>query len=562
MNWVKKGILAVLSMALIACSKDTSLSSVKETLKTEENSEWKYDGSETTSPEKRSEVVHVHSDEKGNAEKITADVSISGFGDGKIIEDHTDLTDISNAEGDEQLEVKDGSVYFENLGIDISYSGASEKQLPVNLHITYYLDEKEVEPSDLAGKSGHVRIRLDYENNTVYKDIHVPFMCMSFIMLDKEKFSNIKAVNGRTSDMGDSTAVLGYAMPQTENDLNKGLSEKMELDIPSYVEIEADTSDFELEFTETIITKGIFSEIEEDDLKDIQKLTDSMSELGTAGDSLAEGGGTLGKGYSQLAEGIKAYLDGMNSLSTGLKEIAEGSSSLNENTETLASAVNGVNDVLNTMNISQDKMDTLAVSLNDISSVLENMQKLADGISTLENSTEEIFDRYNVSKEDKENIQNSFFVLNDSVSLMQRDLSDSVNTLNENLNQMNISGYDKLKEMLKQIQEGMTVLAQGISSLNNGIQTVSSLTETAAKNNADMQNALNQFENGMNEYLNAVGKINEEALQKLSSKGGKEGKKLLENVRTLKEADLSYTSFCGDDADELSFMIETAKIGK
>ena len=77
-----------------------------------------------------------------------------------------------------------------------------------------------------------------------------------------------------------------------------------------------------------------------------------------------------------------------------------------------------------------------------------------------------------------------------------------------------------------------------------------------------MQNALNQFESGMNEYLSGVTKVNEEALQKLSSKGGKEGRKLLDKVRALKEADQSYTSFCGDHADELSFMIETAKIGK
>lgn len=562
MNGVKKGIVAVLSLTLMACSKETAVSSVRESTKKEETTEWKYDGSETTLPEKRNEVIHVQADEKGNVIKTTADISISGFEDEKVIEDHTDLNDINNADGDEQLEVKDGSVYFENLGKSISYSGTSQKQLPVNVHITYYLDEKEVEPSELAGKTGHVRIRMNYENSTTYKDIHVPFMCMSFLMLDKDKFSDVKVTNGKTSDMDDSTLVLGYAMPEVENDINQGLSEKIELGVPSYVEIEADTSDFELEFTETVITKGLFSEIEEDDLKDVQKMTDSMSELGTAGNSLVEGGSALSKGYSQLAEGLKAYLDGMGKLNAGLKQIAEGSSSLNENAGKLVSALNDVNDSMTAMDIPQDKMSSLAGSAGNITLTIENMQALVQTISTVESSTEEILNRYNVSDEDKKSIHESFDSLLDNVSSLQMNLTDSVNTFSDSLSELDLSGFDQLKETMNQLLEGTTVLAQGISSLNEGIQTISSSTDETVKNNSDIQNALNQFETGMSEYLSGIQKVNEEALQKLSSKAGKEGRKILDKVRTLKEADQSYTSFCGDRTDDLSFMIETAKIGK
>lgn len=561
MNGVKKGIIVALSLTLIACSKDTAVSSVKESVK-KETTEWKYDGSKTTLPEKRNEVIHVQADEKGNPINTTADISISDFEEGKVIEDHTDLKDIINDEGDEQLEEKDGSVYFENLGKSISYSGTSEKQLPVNVHITYYLDDQEVEPSELAGKAGHVRIRMDYENSTVHKDVHVPFMCMSFLMLDKDKFSDIKVTNGKTSDMDDSTLILGYAMPEIETDINQGLSEKMELDIPTYVEIEADTSDFELEFTETIITNGLFAKIEENDLKDIQTLTDSMRDLGTAGNSLVEGGNALSTGYAKLAEGVRAYLDGMGTLNKGLKQIAEGSSSLNENAGELVSALNGVNEALNTMDIPQDKMNSLTESIGNISSALDNMQVLVQSISTLENSTEEVLNRYVVSEEDRESIHKSFNSLIDTVASLQVTLSSSVKILTDSLSEMDLSGFDQLKETMNQLQEGTTVLAQGISSLNDGIQTVSSSADEAVKNNTDMQNALNQFESGMNEYLSGVTKVNEEALQKLSSKGGKEGRKLLDKVRALKEADQSYTSFCGDHADELSFMIETAKIGK
>lgn len=562
MNSVKKGIIVVLSMTLVACSKDTAVSFAKESVTKEESTEWEYDGSKTTIPEKRSEVIHVQADEKGNAIKTTANITISGFEDLKVIEDHTDLKDISNAEGDEQLEVKDGSVYFENLGKSISYSGTSEKQLPVNVRITYYLDEKEMEPSELAGKTGHIRIRMDYENSTAYKDVHVPFMCMSFLMLDKDKFRDVKVTHGKTSDMDDSTLVLGYAMPEIATDINQGLSEELKLDVPSYVEIEADTSNFEMEFTETIITKGIFSEIKEEDLSDIQKLTDSMSKLGEAGNSLAEGGSELSKGYSQLAEGVKAYLDGMNKLNTGLKQIAEGSSSLNENAGKLVSALNDVNSALNSLDLPQDKMRSLAESIENISYTAENIQVLVQTVSTVESSIEEMMNRYNVSDEDRNSVHESFSSLSENISSLQVSLSDSVKTFSGLLYELDLSGFDQLKESMNQLQEGTTVLAQGISGLNDGIQAISSSTDEAVKNNSDMQNALNQFGAGMNGYFEGIRKLNEEALQKMSSKGGKDGIQLLNNIRTLKEADQSYTSFCGDDADELSFMIETAKIEK
>ena len=34
------------------------------------------------------------------------------------------------------------------------------------MKFTYYLDGKEIKPDDLAGKSGKLKIKVDYTNNT------------------------------------------------------------------------------------------------------------------------------------------------------------------------------------------------------------------------------------------------------------------------------------------------------------------------------------------------------------------------------------------------------------
>lgn len=71
---------------------------------------------------------------------------------------------------------------------------------------TYYLDGNEISPEDLAGKSGKVKIRLDYTSNeTVTKevngkdeDISVPFVAVSGMVLGNN-FKNIQVTMVNTS---------------------------------------------------------------------------------------------------------------------------------------------------------------------------------------------------------------------------------------------------------------------------------------------------------------------------------------------------------------------------
>lgn len=91
-----------------------------------------------------------------------------------------------NTSGDEDHDVEDDTLVFENHGSDITYKGNINKDLPVNVKLTYYLDDKEVMVEELAHKSGHLKIVVDYVNNT-----KVPFLCLTTMMLS-DRFSNIK----------------------------------------------------------------------------------------------------------------------------------------------------------------------------------------------------------------------------------------------------------------------------------------------------------------------------------------------------------------------------------
>lgn len=48
---------------------------------------------------------------------------------------------------------------------DLYYRGTSNKTLPVSISIKYYLNDEEIAASDLAGKSGKVKIEIQMTNN-------------------------------------------------------------------------------------------------------------------------------------------------------------------------------------------------------------------------------------------------------------------------------------------------------------------------------------------------------------------------------------------------------------
>lgn len=66
----------------------------------------------------------------------------------------------------------------------------------MQVHIQYFLDEKEIAPEELAGKSGHLRMRFTYDNQekrtvTVdgkQREVCVPFAAMSTCLLPADVF--------------------------------------------------------------------------------------------------------------------------------------------------------------------------------------------------------------------------------------------------------------------------------------------------------------------------------------------------------------------------------------
>lgn len=288
--------------------------------------------------EGKDETVYVITDASGEKQNVIVSDWLKNGSSSDIIKDYTTLKDIVNVKGDETYSTNnDGSISWNAEGNDIYYQGTTDAELPVAVKISYQLDGADISAEDLAGKSGHVTIRFDYENNST-KDVTIngkkttiktPFAMVSGLELPNDKFSNIEVENGKVISEGDNAFVIGMAFPGLKESLDldddKDLKDKIgDIEIPEYVQIEADVTDFSLEMTMTLASSSFLSDLKVDDDGTLDELKDDMNTLQSSAQELVDGTQTLKDGTSDLVSGVSKLKNGSSDLNTGAKQLADG----------------------------------------------------------------------------------------------------------------------------------------------------------------------------------------------------------------------------------------------
>lgn len=301
-------------------------------------------GEKSGSKNEKDETVYILADADGSIQKIIVSDWIKNMLGEATISDQSELTDIENVKGNENCSEEGDFTVWDADGNDIYYQGNIEKELPVGMTVTYTLDGNELSPAEIAGKSGRVCIRFDYENNQYemteiagkQEKIHVPFAMLTGILLDNEGLRNVEVKNGKLVNDGDRSVIIGIAFPGLQENL---AVDRDKLNIPDYLEITADVTDFSLGMTFTVATNELFSNMDGSLIISAGELTDKLNELT---DSLAE----LTDGMNQLNAGTETLLSGGNKLSDGIRQLSEGLNTLTSNNNAL---IDGAKQVFETL---------------------------------------------------------------------------------------------------------------------------------------------------------------------------------------------------------------------
>lgn len=319
----------------------------------------------------KDETVYVISDAKGQSGKVIVEEWLKNRDGAATIEDVSDLNGITNIKGDETFTQNGEKLTWQANGNDIYYEGTTDKQVPISETVTYYLDGEEIEPEQLAGKSGKVTIRFDYENHektTIEKDgksieVYVPFTVMTG-MIVSDDFTNIEVTNGKVISDGKNNIVVGMAMPGLHESLQKEEGDfDSDITFPDYVEVSADVENFSLEMTASVAMSGLLSDLNLSDV-DLTDLENSIDDLADGSEQLADGSKQIKDGLDTLKDSMSTFKSGASDLSSGIKDYTDGAKQLN--------------DGLNTLNKSVGTLSTGAKTLNS------SAKTIAAGVKTLD----------------------------------------------------------------------------------------------------------------------------------------------------------------------------------
>ena len=295
----------------------------------------------------KDETVYSKMDSNGKNYKTIVSTHIKNTENADLINDLSDLLNVKNTSGDETY-TQDGNKFVWNANKnDIYYQGESSKELPIECNVKYELDGKELSANEIAGKSGKVKITLQYTNkeertvdiNGKKVKMYVPFVVVAGTIIENENARNIEVSSGKVVDDGSKTVVVGMAMPGLQESL--GLSDD-EVEIPSNVEITMDATNFETSSIMSYVTPKV---LEEDDLKVFDNLDDiygQVNTLQTSMNQIQNGANTLKDGTTELATGANTLKDGVTTAYNGAQtissEVAKSTQSLkNDKSEALDS---------------------------------------------------------------------------------------------------------------------------------------------------------------------------------------------------------------------------------
>ncbi|MCJ0564810.1 hypothetical protein [Enterococcus cecorum] len=423
-----------------------------------------------SAPTEKQEVIYVLADNSGKAK----DIEVVNIFDGGDITDYGDYSTVKMLNTTDKIKQDGDKIGISSSADKVYYQGKLKSVLiPWNISIHYYLDGKEYNASELAGKSGALEIHFSVSKSDGYSgDFYENYALQANFMLDSDKCSNIIADGATIANVGENKQITYTILP------GKGIESV----------IKANVTDFEMDAIE-INGIRLNLNVDIDDAELMNKVTELMDATKKLND-----------GASTLADGTNTLKDGANSLLTGTENLGSGVSTLDSGVATLQNGVNTMQEALDTLN---SKSSALTSGSAEMKKALETLQSNLNAVSA---STDQLV-----------------LLTQSSVAIKQgiNDLYDGVSNLHNNL------GYAQYKAIMNQngldidnLKAGNTAAIENLNSQILSLQaTLSQLKDVPGQEEqvqklqqqiSSLQNVTtllggnNAAINGTEAYLNTV----------------------------------------------------------
>lgn len=281
---------------------------------------------------KKEEIVFVNLDSNGEKNKITVSDWLHGDSKSLNIDDISELEDIKNVKTDDEPEINGKKLSWDVDSSDIYYQGTTDKDLPLEVSIKYYLDGKVMKPEKLAGKSG--KLKIEYEiNNTSYsfkevngekRKIYTPFSTAAIFTLPTDNFKSVTTDGGIMLSEGNNNIITFASFPGLEESL--GVEDiDLGVNLTNKLTINAEVENFSMSPIMVTATSELPNIDSLNEASTLDELKSSLQQLNDASSQLVDGSSKLDTGIQTAVSKLSGGISMLNS-----SEAQSGISMLND----------------------------------------------------------------------------------------------------------------------------------------------------------------------------------------------------------------------------------------
>lgn len=457
MKHIKKMIAAMLATLLVICALPCSALAATENTPKEE-------------------VVYINLNTDGSVKEIVVVNIFDLDAEGQII-DYGKYESLQNMTTTDKIHYENDIVTIGTGAGRLYYEGKlSSNVMPWNISLRYFLDGKEYSGSEIAGKSGNLRISMEITENPNHTgNFFEGYALQASLTLDTSKCRNITAEGATVANVGGNKQLTYTILP------NKG----------SEVEITAQVTDFEMDpIAINGVKLNLSIEIDDSKLKEkIDEITNAVGEVDNGAEDLNDGAKELYDGTTKLKEKGSELQNGVAALSKGTSELASGLDTLTTNNQSL---VNGAyagfrglcitSETILNARLSEYGLKTVSLTPETYSQVLGDLLSMfgyKEASTQSEVQTASILDEAIASLvELKTNLDNYKAFYNGIVSYTSgvSDAASGANTLKTNMNTLN-TNVGTLNNAFQELNDGAKELYDGTSSLKEGTNEFANETD-------------------------------------------------------------------------------------
>lgn len=549
---------------------------------------------------KKNETVYVVLNHDGSVKNESIVNLISGLNKNITWTDYGSYKEVYNMTSESQPVIGKDSISWKTASggmRNFYYQGITDKELPVEISIKYFLDGKEVKGEELAGKTGDLKIIFRVKNKTIrneplsyinfegeqknyHEEYYVPFLTQISLTADMEIFSDIVAEDAMKVVTGEEMTIgfASYPFPEEEFIVEMyGREIKLEpfqitvipSEIPSAGVSETEESLVEMADGVSEMKEGADEIIDgldemiggaEDFRRGSVDLVDAISGINHGIYTLNNSSGDLNNGFSELLSGTKEFREESIKLVEGVNDLKDGSSRINS----------AINESSAALSYAASKTGGLADGADDISQVHDNLVALAQSLVDSDPGNATYQQLLAMAQGEKsalgslsggiKELDNGLAQLSDGFAALSGQYGSFGNGISELAD-----GIDKLPGGIEQFYNGQSELYKGFTSYSDAVSELYDGTQTLYDETKNFPEDSGKLIDGIIEIRDGIIELNNDGIIELKKgvveniNSVREGKALEDKLNTLAG---SYTSFADSRNvnSSVQFIMQTGEI--